>query len=120
MTKTITIGRRPVNLRASARTVWEYREIFGGDLVREMNHVTADEFGFTGESYQTFERLAWLMARDGGEEMDTSLPEREQLPAWLETFDNILAIHEASLEISKFWRESATGTSVPKKNSARQ
>lgn len=103
-------------MRASARTVWEYREIFGGDLVREMNHVAADEYGFTGDTYRTFEQLAWLMARDGGEDMDTSLPEREQLPAWLETFDNILAIHEAALEISKFWRESATGSSVAKKN----
>lgn len=103
-------------MRASARTVWEYREIFGRDLVRDMHAVTADEMGFTPETADTFHRLAWLMARDGGEEMRTDLPEREQLPAWLDTFDNVLAIHEAALEISRFWRESATGSSVAKKN----
>lgn len=103
-------------MRASARTPWEYREIFGGDLIREMNSIKVDSYGLSADGWKTYEQLAWIMARDGGEPMAEGKTHKEQMELWLESFDSITAIYDAVVEIAKFWRENTTGTSIAKKN----
>lgn len=114
MEKTINIAGKDVKMRVSARLPYEYRNLFGGDIIIEMQKME-NTGTMSGDSMQMFEQLAWLMARNAGEEVHAELPAKEAVGAWLDGFDSMFAILEAAPAITELWVDGTQTTSVPRK-----
>lgn len=114
MEKVIEIAGKEVKMRVSARIPHEYRNLFGGDIIREMQKMEATGT-MSDESVQMYEQLAWLMARNAGEEVYADLPTSEAVGAWLDGFDDMFAILEAAPAITELWVDGKQTTSVPRK-----
>lgn len=112
MERIINIGGVDVRMRATARIPFEYRECFGKDLIAEItNFYDANSIA----DYSVFENLAWLLARKAGEEVHNELPPKDAVGAWLDDFENILAIINAAPEIMELWNDSSNTNSTPRK-----
>lgn len=61
MIRTIEIGGTQVTLKATAAVPYFYKQIFGGDLMRELNTINTEEEGLT-KAAELFERLAFIMS----------------------------------------------------------
>ena len=106
MIKTIKIGNRDVKLNANAATPIFYRSKFNRDLMQDLSP------GFTVDGaveYETYARLAYIMAQDAGEEVP------EEYTDWLKEFDGLFDLIEALDDIMDVWNRSQKATVVPKK-----
>lgn len=113
MERVIKIGDKDVRMRVSARIPFDYRHLFGKDIIREMQKLTAAKDGI--EDYEVFEKLAWLMAKSAGEEVHAELPADEAVAAWLDEFDGIFDFISALPEVVDLWQASNATSSVPRK-----
>lgn len=104
---TIEISGKKVRMRVSARIPYEYRELFGKDIISLMVNGEAD--------INDYSRLAWLFARSAGEEVYDDLPSDEAVLKWLEDFDDMFAIYAAIPEITQLWINANKTLSTPKK-----
>lgn len=102
MEKTVYIDGKAVRMRTSARIHAEYRQLFGKDLISEIDKFKEDKEN--GEaSYEFLENLAWLLAKKAGEhvypEGKTDISAEEAVGLWLDSFDSCWAILKAAGQI---------------------
>lgn len=117
MEKVIEIAGKEVKMRVSARLPYEYRAIFGKDVITGMQKMEREGKSgeLSGDSMELFENLAWLMAKSAGEDVHAELPAREAVAAWLDEFDSMFAIYEAIPAITELWVLNTASSSMPRK-----
>lgn len=102
--KTVEIDGKAYTMKANALLPRRYREMFGADLITELNK-------FKGESrdFVVIENLAFLMIKTAG------VDEIGTIEEWLEGIENPLAIMFAANDILALWFDNQKTTSVPRK-----
>lgn len=96
MEKTINIGGKEIQMRATAATPMHYRNQFKKDMMVEL--AAQEGKDFTEMDLGVFERMAYIFS--GAFKDGTSLEE------WLEQFDEITALTEAIPELMEFWDDN--------------
>ena len=123
MVKTVVIGGKTMQMRASALTPRIYRREFGRDMFRDMSQLlaayrrrsaltaasTEDEIAEADlailGSLEIFENLAWVFLRDGGEDVGGSPDE------WLGDLDGVFTVYELMPSILELWGATQVSTS---------
>lgn len=112
MEKVVKIGTIEVPMKATANTPRLYRDMFGKDLIVEMQSLFK-HIGKNGElqgdfDFGVIERLGYIMAYQSDRELGT-------MDEWLDQF-GMDDVYGAMSEIVKLWAESKNSTSTAKKN----
>ena len=115
--KTIQIGDKPVKLRASASVVRLYRDIFGRDVILDMNEIkkkvqSGEEND--GTIFNVTENLTYTLAKAAD---PRGVP--DDFYQWLDQFDPF-ALYACCEEVMTFWQENEKTLSKPKKKAAQQ
>ena len=114
MIKEITLnGGRQLKLAANAATPFRFKQIFGGDLLRMMQHTANDDQD--AESVDDYiSKLAFIMNRQA-EQIDLNTVSESDFYEWLEGFESMDFVFAGADIINAY--VSTTNTSVePKKN----
>ena len=116
MIKTIEIDGKQVPFKASAAIPRIYRVKYGRDIFKDLmklqkalNENTADDSNLDLFSLETFENIAYLMAKHA----DSSLPETAE--EWLDEF-SVFSIYQVLPEIIALWGMNVQTQSTAKKN----
>ncbi len=116
MTKTIEIDGKQVQFKASAAIPRIYRVKYGRDIFKDlmklekaMKQNNAEDSGLDTFSLETFENIAYLMAKH----VDPSLPDTAE--EWLDEF-SVFSIYQVLPEIIELWGLNVQTQSVSKKN----
>ncbi len=116
MKKTIEIDGKQVQFKASAAIPRIYRVKYGRDIFKDlmklekaMNSNNAEDSGLDTFSLETFENIAYLMAKHA----DPSLPDTAE--EWLDEF-SVFSIYQVLPEIIELWGLNVQTQSVSKKN----
>ena len=116
MIKTIEIDGKQVPFKASAAIPRIYRVKYGRDIFKDLmklqkalNENTADDSNLDLFSLETFENIAYLMAKHA----DSSLPDTAE--EWLDEF-SVLSIYQVLPEIIALWGMNVQTQSTAKKN----
>ena len=116
MTRTIEIDGKQVPFKASAAIPRIYRVKYGRDIFKDLmklekalNENKAEESGLDLFSLETFENIAYLMAKHA----DPSLPDTAE--EWLDEF-SVFSIYQVLPEIITLWGLNVQTQSVSKKN----
>lgn len=96
---------REVALLANALTKYRYRQVFGEDLMNEMQGVTE---GTAGEQAALFEKLAYIMATQAEKRSDKA--SIDDFFNWLEDFGSG-EILESALDIVAIYQSNQKGLS---------
>ena len=111
MDKILTIDGREVGFRVTASTPMRYRHRFTRDIFDDLlsmkNEYLKNE-GFSSKSLESFEYLAYIMAK----QYDNNIPESPE--DWLDTFD-LFSIYEILPELLDLWIQNEKMTSTAKK-----
>ena len=116
MTKVIEIDGRKVPFKASASIPRIYRVRYGRDIFKDlmklekaMNENTEEDSSLDLFSLETFENIAYLMAKHA----DPSLPDTAE--EWLDEF-SVFSIYQVLPEIIELWGLNLQTQSSAKKN----
>ena len=116
MTKVIEIDGRKVPFKASAAIPRIYRVRYGRDIFKDlmklekaMNENTEEDSSLDLFSLETFENIAYLMAKHA----DPSLPDTAE--DWLDEF-SVFSIYQVLPEIIELWGLNLQTQSSAKKN----
>ena len=111
MDKKITLGGKERIIRNNALLPRKYRHIFGRDLIADMNALVKAFKKSGGDEFNTevLENLTWLMLREAGEDVGSSVDE------WLSTLDSAVEIYQLLPEVIELWGAGINTTSMPKK-----
>ena len=116
MTRTIEIDGKQVPFKASAAIPRIYRVKYGRDIFKDLmklekalNENKAEESGLDLFSLETFENIAFLMAKHA----DPSLPDTAE--EWLDEFE-MFSIYEILPEILDLWGSNLVTDIQSKKN----
>jgi hypothetical protein len=116
MTKIIEIDGKKVTFKASAAIPRLYRVKYGRDIFKDlmklekaMNTNTEEDSTLDLFSLETFENIAYLMAKHA----DPSLPDTAE--EWLDEF-SVFSIYQVLPEIISLWGLNVQTQSVSKKN----
>lgn len=119
MDRVVMIDGKERHLKASALLPRQYRYHFGRDLMVDMKKAlerngksiddAVDNYGLEDMDMSTFENLAWLMLRNGGEDVGGS-PEE-----WLDSIDDSMMIYSIMGDVVALWTASNATMSKPKK-----
>ena len=116
MIKTIEIDGKQVPFKASAAIPRIYRVKYGRDIFKDLmklqkalNENTADDSNLDLFSLETFENIAYLMAKHA----DPSLPDTAE--EWLDEF-SVFSIYQVLPEIIALWGMNVQTQSTAKKN----
>ena len=116
MIKTIEIDGKQVQFKASAAIPRIYRVKYGRDIFKDlmklekaMKQNNAEDSGLDTFSLETFENIAYLMAKHA----DPSLPDTAE--EWLDEF-SVFSIYQVLPEIIELWGLNVQTQSVSKKN----
>jgi hypothetical protein len=120
MTKVIEIDGKQVPFKASAAIPRIYRVRYGRDIFKDlmklekaMNENTEEDSTLDLFSLETFENIAYLMAKHA----DPSLPDTAE--DWLDEF-SVFSIYQVLPEIIELWGLNLQTQSVSKKNGQEQ
>lgn len=131
MEKTVTIGEKTYQMRASALIPRLYRAKFGRDIVTDMRRLQkkyleiarlqaeADEETRANAQLSMldltiFEDVAWLMMKHAGEDVGDT-PEE-----WLDSMDGIFSVYQILPSILALWNNNQKTTSIAKKKQERR
>ena len=114
--KTITVSGKEVKFKASAALPRLYRNMFGRDVLKDMetleiavNENDPESSQMPIASLEIFENVAYVMAKHA----DPSIP--QSIDEWLEQFD-MFSIYEILPEILELWGANMqTGVEAKKK-----
>ena len=116
MTKTIEVDGKQVPFKASAAIPRIYRVKYGRDIFKDLmklekalNENTAEESGLDLFSLETFENIAYVMARHA----DPSIPDTPE--EWLDSF-NTFSIYQVLPKIIELWGLNVQTDVQSKKN----
>lgn len=113
MLKTLSIGGKEVRVRATARTPFEYRELFYSDLIDDMQRVCSGAAG--ADTMSIIEKFLWLTAKNAGEPVHADLPVDDAVAEWLDEFDDMFAFYHVIADVILLWQEETKATSEAKK-----
>ena len=120
MTKVIEIDGKQVPFKASAAIPRLYRVKYGRDIFKDLmalekalNENSEENSGLDVFSLETFENIAYLMAKHA----DANLPETAE--EWLDEF-SVFSIYQVLPEIIELWGLNVQTQSVSKKNDLQQ
>lgn len=124
MVKTIKIGDREVKMRASALIPLLYRNKFNRDIYKDLTSLVNDINSENPdiENMQIVERLAYIMAKQADKD-ETGKPLGnipDEIEDWLDAFDDVFAIYEASRDILSLWGKSTQSIAESKKKQGQQ
>lgn len=113
MEKTIVVGGQEIKFRASGLTPKLYRQKFGREFFADAQKLAKaymdTESEYTIPDLECFERLAYIMAKQGDPANTPDDPDE-----WLDSLDG-LVIYQVLPEVMNLWGASATQTAEPKK-----
>ena len=116
MTKIVEIDGKKVPFKASAAIPRIYRVKYGRDIFKDLmklekalNDNSADDSNLDLFSLETFENIAYLMAKHA----DPSLPDSAE--EWLDEF-SVFSIYQVLPEIIELWGLNVQTQSTAKKN----
>ena len=116
MTKVIRIDGKQVPFKASAAIPRLYRVKYGRDIFKDLmtlekalNENKEENSGLDVFSLETFENIAYLMAKHA----DANLPDTAE--EWLDEF-SVFSIYQVLPEIIELWGLNVPTQSVSKKN----
>ena len=116
MTKVVEIDGKKVPFKASAAIPRIYRVKYGRDIFKDLmklekalNDNSADDSNLDLFSLETFENIAYLMAKHA----DPSLPDSAE--EWLDEF-SVFSIYQVLPEIIELWGLNVQTQSTAKKN----
>ena len=116
MTKIVEIDGKKVPFKASAAIPRIYRVKYGRDIFKDLmklekalNENSADDSSLDLFSLETFENIAYLMAKHA----DPSLPDSAE--EWLDDF-SVFSIYQVLPEIIELWGLNVQTQSTAKKN----
>ena len=120
MTSVIEIDGKQVPFKASAAIPRLYRVKYGRDIFKDLmalekalNENSEENSGLDVFSLETFENIAYLMAKHA----DANLPETAE--EWLDEF-SVFSIYQVLPEIIELWGLNVQTQSVSKKNDLQQ
>ena len=120
MTKVVEIDGKKVPFKASAAIPRMYRLKYGRDIFKDlmkleksMNENKEEDSNLDTFSLETFENIAYLMAKHA----DPSLPDTAE--EWLDEF-SVFSIYQVLPEIIELWGLNVQTQSVSKKNDLQQ
>ena len=120
MTRVIEIDGKQVPFKASAAIPRLYRVKYGRDIFKDLmalekalNENSDENSGLDVFSLETFENIAYLMAKHA----DANLPETAE--EWLDEF-SVFSIYQVLPEIIELWGLNVQTQSVSKKNDLQQ
>ena len=120
MTRVIEIDGKQVPFKASAAIPRLYRVKYGRDIFKDLmalekalNENSEENSGLDVFSLETFENIAYLMAKHA----DANLPETAE--EWLDEF-SVFSIYQVLPEIIELWGLNVQTQSVSKKNDLQQ
>ena len=120
MTRVIEIDGKQVPFKASAAIPRLYRVKYGRDIFKDLmalekalNENSEENSGLDVFSLETFESIAYLMAKHA----DANLPETAE--EWLDEF-SVFSIYQVLPEIIELWGLNVQTQSVSKKNDLQQ
>ena len=120
MTRVIEIDGKQVPFKASAAIPRLYRVKYGRDIFKDLmalekalNENSEENSGLDVFSLETFENIAYLMAKHA----DANLPETAE--EWLDEF-SVFSIYKVLPEIIELWGLNVQTQSVSKKNDLQQ
>lgn len=106
MRKTVKIGDKDVELSASALTPFNYKRLFGRDLIKDIQQLQKDSR--KGEmDPETVAMMTYVMAKEGNKD----LPPIEE---WLEGF-GLFDLYESFNEVVTLWGLNEEQHSTPRK-----
>lgn len=110
MEKTLNICGQDVVFRATASTPRRYRQKFGKDIFVDVAKIMgeAERGGLTAEALESFENMAYIMARQG----DSSIPDDPD--EWLDGFE-MMSIYDVMPQLIELWGMNAETLEEPKK-----
>ena len=118
MTKVVEIDGKKVPFKASAAIPRIYRVKYGRDIFKDLmklekalNDNSAEDSNLDLFSLETFENIAYLMAKHA----DPSLPDSAE--EWLDEF-SVFSIYQVLPEIIELWGLNVQTDVTSKKNSA--
>ena len=116
MTKVVEIDGKKVPFKASAAIPRSYRVKYGRDIFKDLmklekalNDNSAEDSNLDLFSLETFENIAYLMAKHA----DPSLPDSAE--EWLDEF-SVFSIYQVLPEIIELWGLNVQTQSTAKKN----
>ena len=116
MTKVVEIDGKKVPFKASAAIPRIYRVKYGRDIFKDLmklekalNDNSAEDSNLDLFSLETFENIAYLMAKHA----DPSLPDSAE--EWLDAF-SVFSIYQVLPEIIELWGLNVQTQSTAKKN----
>ncbi len=120
MTKVILIDGKQVPFKASAAIPRLYRVKYGRDIFKDLmalekalNENKEENSGLDVFSLETFENIAYLMAKHA----DANIPDTAE--EWLDEF-SVFSIYQVLPEIIELWGLNVQTQSVSKKNDLQQ
>jgi len=111
MIKNVTIGDKELVLVANGATPYRYRQVFGSDLMNELNYITDKED--MGKSVDVVSKMAFIM-KNQAEKADMSRLTEDMFIEWLEQFET-MDIIAASHDIFAIYMSNMKSESVAKK-----
>lgn len=115
MERTVTMGGKPVKLRATAALPRVFRATYGTDFFAELKRIKDGADADAGASLELIENLAFVMARSA--DPDGTPPD---IVDWLDGFDDPLAISEIAGDVIDLYKANAKTTAIPKKKKKRR
>lgn len=136
MRKTVTIDGKEMTLECNALLPRNYRNIFGRDLLRDMNKLIKDiKVGrekLAGEDIENnpelkeeileninlefVENITWLMLRAAKNENGECINDvKNTTEEWLASMDESMAVYYVMDDVITLWIGSQKRTSIPKK-----
>lgn len=95
MQKSVNIGDQEVQMRATAATAIRYRNVFGGDIMKEL--IEMDPKKIDAKVIEKIQQLGFIMAKTAeGANMATLT--KDDFVDWLDQFDS-LALMQAAKDI---------------------
>lgn len=107
MQKDIKIGTKAIPMKATASTALRYRQVFQGNLFKELTENTNEE------QVDTIQRLAYIMAQAGAD-ADMSALSKDGYMEWLDQFEAIDLV-EALPQVVALYSGNKVSTSKAKK-----
>lgn len=111
MEKTINIDGRDVKFKATGQTMRIYRQIFQGDIIKDMDRLVKEQSSddpMSTDALIMFENIAYVMAKQA----DPSIPDNPD--DWLDTF-NMFSIYTILPQIIELWGVNKLSLSESKK-----
>lgn len=115
MQKSVKIGETEVLMRASAATAIRYRNVFHGDIMKELMEMNPEKID--AEIIEKIQKLAFIMAKSAERADMTALTEDDYIE-WLDGFDSLDMMQAAKDIVTIYLGGKASQSELKKSETA--